>query len=472
MKTTAPSSLLQALVKRATETREGPSTSLPAPTAKPSRTAVAATTGPTSFDALDRSRRDLTREYAEANTTVQRVPVVARPLRVGVIGLAGMGGSGKVARECAEGLAAAGHQVHFFTGPTGFFDAQTARDAQARETFTFHKIDSVPQSPTEPTPDWIRVLGCDLAAQILATGLDVLQVHYAAGLLDAAFYARELVRAQGKDLKLAVTLHGTDVTTWGTHPTHGPRLAELVRQCDSVSAVSQWMAREAQRTFGLERAPSVVTNAIDTQRFNPAQWTNIRQRIAPNGEVVLGHVSNFREIKRPLDTVEILARMRRAGIPTKLLLVGDGPMMAEVAARAEALGVGDHVIAVGKQEPERLAKYLAACDISLVTSESESFSLAALESMACGVPVVGTRCGGLEEVMAKIDTDVSGTSRLLAKVGDVDALADICTALIKSPKRYARVQKQCVLAPLEDFPKERQAQGYLEVIEECRPVGR
>jgi glycosyltransferase involved in cell wall biosynthesis len=179
-------------------------------------------------------------------------------------------------------------------------------------------------------------------------------------------------------------------------------------------------------------------------------------------------VSNLRPIKRPLDAIETLAKVRASGIAARLLIVGDGPLLEAMSARAVELGVGDDVIWAGAQEPEFLARYIAASDLMLVTSESESFCLAALEAMACGVPVVGTHCGGLDEVMAKIDRGVDRTSKLLVDVGDTERMAATCVDLMTHPKRYQRVQKQCLATPLERYPQNRQAQGYLTLAESLR----
>lgn len=440
--------------------------------APPSAAATAAATAPATsldqftFARIDEDRSALTRNFhkAAAKATAKELSfTVARPLNIGVLGLGGMGGSAHVARTAAEGLAKAGHNVHMMTSPDDFWhDVDAMPGVKVFETL-------VPVSPREPDKSWVGPLTDQIVAYARDNKLDVINVHYCAGLLEAAIAAKEILAKEGHQLGVAATLHGTDVTTWGRSAKHGPALAEQLGKCDQVSAVSHVLADQAKAAFGLAFEPTVIWNSIDRTRWNPTQWSDVRKRIAKDGEVILCHVSNLRSVKRPLDAVDTLAKMRAAGIPAKLMILGDGPLLADVFEHARELGVDEQIIPMGRIDPEKLPKFVAAADINLVTSENESFCLAALEACACGVPTVGTHCGGLDEVMGRIDPGVDRTSRLLVNVGDSDGMAKVCIDLVKNKSRYKRVQNQCLGLAHKAFPRDLQVQGYLSLVDDAQP---
>jgi glycosyltransferase involved in cell wall biosynthesis len=218
----------------------------------------------------------------------------------------------------------------------------------------------------------------------------------------------------------------------------------------------------------LESKPKVISNSIDDINFRPGRFTNIRERIAPNDEAVLCHVSNLRAVKRPLDLVETLSRVIAAGIPAKLMLIGEGEMLPKIYERAIQLGVAQNIVVIGAQEPARLPDFIAASDLVLITSEKESFCLAALEALACGIPVVGTHCGGLDEIMRTVDPRPDRSSRLLVDVGDTDAMAKVCVELLSDPVRYDRIQRQGLSLPFSEYPRSAQANGYLTLIDDAR----
>ncbi len=388
---------------------------------------------------------------------------VSKPLNVSVMCLGGMGGSGNVARTCAAGLADAGHNVHLFSSREAFYDDERSLSVKLREA-------DVPKTPQEPDASWMKPLAKQLIAHVEADGIDVIDVHYAAGLLGAAIEAKDALAARGKHVKVIATLHGSDVSIWGKNAAHRDAIAEQLTRCDDVTCVSHSLADQAQRVFGLTARPRVVENSIDALRFHPGQWSNIRERIAPHGERIFCHVSNMRQVKRPIDAIDAFAKTRKAGLAAKLLLVGDGPQMEAMYERAVQHGVAEDILCTGPQPADKLAKFVAASDAVLVTSESESFCLAALEAMACGTPVIGTMCGGLEEIMATVDAN-DGMSSLLAPVGDTDGLARIALDLFSDSDRFERIQGECVRVPLERYPKDTQIRGYLERLEDLRPSG-
>lgn len=382
------------------------------------------------------------------------------PVSIGVLSLSGMGGSGNVARLSAQALAKAGHRVFLFCARDAFFPKEDIPDVSLLHI-------NVPHEPRAPDVSWVSSLAHELSAAIYLAGIDIVHVHYVAGLLEAALLAKQSVAEKGRAVKVIATLHGSDVLNYGKHPIYGHALAKQLFKSDKVSAVSEWLASEAQKIFGMREAPIVIKNSVDVERFKPQdeEYEGIRQCIAPDGERVLCHASNFRPVKRAADTVEIHAHLRSEGIPTKLLLMGNGPDLDKAHDRAKKLGVSDSIVSTGALAPSEIARYTAASDLALVTSEFESFSLAALEALSCGVPVVGARCGGLDEVVGDIGWKVDGFSRLLAGVGDTQAMAMICAELLRNAELYFQIQMQGIKAPLSRFHADHQTQGYLDLVD-------
>lgn len=408
---------------------------------------------------IEFSRHILARQFEIARLRIGKRNFGSNsPVGIGVLSLSGMGGSGKVARDYAQAMAGAGHRVYLYCASTSFFPMDDLPDVTMVNA-------RVPDEPRAPEPSWTSALAEDICRSVCREGIDVVHVHYVAGLLEAALVARQRLAEAGKPIRVIATLHGSDVSNFGRNPDYRPAIARQLASCDAVTAVSMWLAAEAKKVFGLRDPPVTIWNSVDVGRFNPGQWSDLRQRVAPDGENVLCHASNFRPVKRAVDTVEIQARLMARGIPTKLLLIGKGPDVARAKERAMELGTHHSVTATGPLPPNLLAKYVAASDIALVTSESESFSLAALEAMSCGVPVVGTRCGGIEEVVDGIDWKIDGASRLLAGVGDVDSMAEICASLLQDSEIYWSVQRQGVFASLTRFHADRQTEGYLDLVE-------
>ncbi len=459
--------------KLASHPRLAPPAILPAKLGLATTTTTTGTTGGApvaaldqfAFARIDEDRSTLTRAFHKAAAKAaikEQAFTVAAPLNIGVLSLGGMGGSASVARTAAEGLQKAGHHVHMMTSHGAFWN-----DAAAHPGIKLAEM-GVPESPKEPDASWVGPLTEQIVAYARENKLDVINVHYCTGMLEAAIAAKEILAKEGHKLGVAATLHGTDVTTWGRSAKHGPALAAQLQKCDQVSVVSHVLADQAKQAFGLSFEPTVIWNSIDRTRWNPTQWSDVRKRIAKDGEVILCHVSNLRAVKRPLDAVDTLAKVRAAGIPAKLMLLGDGPLLQDVYERAAELGVDEYIIPMGRIDPEKLPKYVAAADINLVTSENESFCLAALEACACGVPTVGTHCGGLDEVMGKVDPGVDRTSRLLVNIGDSDGMAKSCISLVKNKARYKRVQNQCLGLAHKAFPRDLQVQGYLTLVDDAQ----
>ena len=344
---------------------------------------------------------------------------MTRPLTIAVVCYPGLGGSGVVASELALGLAARGHRIHVVaTAVPGRLRAGPGQDV--RPEIRFGRIE-VPSSPVFEHPPYDVAVANHLVELARREPIDVVHLHYAVPHAASALLAGRVLGAAAP--AMVITLHGTDVTQLGAHPSLHVVTAFAVAAADGITAPSQYLRGAAAERFGLpaERI-EVIPNFVDLERFAPPGPPGLHARQA--GELaalfaraepgpILFHVSNFRPIKRPLDLIEVLARVRRS-LPARAVLVGDGPERDAVARRAHELGLGDAVCLLGRRDD--FAGLLGHADGFLLTSESEGFGVAALEAMAAGVPVFGYRVGGLPEVVA----DGAGT---LVPCGDVEALA-------------------------------------------------
>jgi L-malate glycosyltransferase len=378
-------------------------------------------------------------------------------LRVGILCLGGLGGSGKVATELARGLANFDASVFLLTSP----EARWVSDDES----SFHYIGvHAPKTPTVADSQWVERLAGDIIQQVETHNIRVLSVHYAVGLVEAALLARQKLAERDRSLSVCLTLHGSDVTKFGRDPNYTPILRKAILACDGVTAVSHWLADEAVRILGLKNRPTVIHNAIDLDLFQAfPRWT-----VTDNDTLNLCHVSNFRDVKRPLDAIEVLARVRGAGVPARLLMIGSGPNSDRACEYAGSLGVADKVVFLGAVSPNEVVRWLSVSDLQLVTSESESFCLAALEAMACGVPVVGTLCGGLEEVMGLLDKDMS--AQLLSVPGDTAAMAAKIVQLFNNPLVYQRLRDSLRGQIERRFSRSVQLQAYGDLFAVLEPT--
>ena len=323
-----------------------------------------------------------------------------------------------MATELGLALADHGHEVHFMTY------APPVRLDTLRRDVHFHQV-SVSAYPLFRYPPYDLALASKMAEVAEERRLDLLHVHYAIPHASAALTARELLGGGGP--KILLTLHGTDITVVGTDPAYRRTTRFAIDRCDGVTAVSQWLVDETIRVFQPTRPMRRIPNFVDLDRFRPGAGAGFHERLAEPGESVLMHVSNFRPVKRVVDVVRVFAKVR-AVRPARLVMVGDGPDRPAAEEEARRLGVGDRVSFLGERlEVERL---LAAADLFLLPSESESFGLAALEAMACGVPVIGTRTGGLPELVE------DGISGHLCTTGDVDCMAATAGGILADPARH------------------------------------
>jgi len=338
-------------------------------------------------------------------------------VRIGIVCHPTPGGSGVVAVELALALADRGHELHLLSY------APPMRLAAGDDRVRFHEVE-VSTYPLFRYPPYELALASRLTEVATEEGLDVVHAHYAIPHALAALLARDVVAP--RRLPVVTTLHGTDITIVGQDRAYAPMTCWALRKSDAVTAVSRWLHEETDRVFGTTHAIDVVPNFVDLDRFRPVRDAARRRAYAPATDGVLVHVSNFRPVKRSVAAVEIFAKVTREH-PSVLLMVGDGPDRAECEERARALKVRDRVRFLGaRSEVEDL---LPLADLLLLPSEFESFGLAALEAMACGVVPLAFAAGGLPEVVT------SGVDGVLAPAHDDDALAAAALALLRDPDR-------------------------------------
>ncbi|MBW4510993.1 MAG: glycosyltransferase [Scytonematopsis contorta HA4267-MV1] len=380
-------------------------------------------------------------------------------LRTAILCLGGLGGSGKVATELARGLANLDTKVLLLTSPQAEWVCKNEESS-----FSYLPVNA-PKSPTTADPNWVKPLAQEIIQHVKTHDIAVLNVHYAVGLVEAALLARqELAKGDSfactkgdRNLSVCLTLHGSDVTKFGYDPDYAPQLRNAIISCDEVTAVSNWLADKAVKVFDLEKRPRVIHNAIDLEFFHPFR----RWIAAPSKTLNLCHISNLRDVKRPLDAITVLARVIGAGVPARLLMIGDGPNLEKARKHARELGLANEVMFLGASSPNEVVRWLAVSDLQLVTSESESFCLAALESMACEVPVVGTFCGGLEEVMGVLDADMP--NKLLSAPGDTTTMATKIVQLFNSPSTYQQIRDSLRKKIKQSFSHSKQLEAYAKL---------
>src|SRR3954470_10235224 len=328
-------------------------------------------------------------------------------MKIGIVCYPTFGGSGVVATELGKALADRGHQVHFVTYN------QPARLDFFSENLFYHEV-SVSKYPLFDYPPYELALASRLVDVVRFEKLDVLHVHYAIPHASAAFMAKQILMTYGIYIPVVTTLHGTDITLVGKDRTFKPVVTFSINQSDGVTAVSENLRQDTYKYFEIEKDIKVIPNFIDLTRFSLKAKDHFKKAIAPSGEKVLVHTSNFRKVKRTEDVVRIFAEVIKK-IPSKLLMVGDGPERSGCEQLCRDLNVTDNVRFLGKQDA--IEEILSVADLFLMPSQSESFGLAALEAMACKVPVISTNAGGLPEL------NVDGVTGFLKDVGDVEGMA-------------------------------------------------
>ena len=369
-------------------------------------------------------------------------------MNIGITVYPTYGGSGIVGSELGRELAERGHNVHFISSflPT--------RVTELGERVHFHEVEMMSYPLFEHQP-YDLALATKMATVARSEKLDLLHVHYAIPHSISAILARESIK-QKRYVPVITTLHGTDITLVGADRSYLPITRYGLQQSDGVTAVSKFLQKATIETFDFDDV-EVIPNFICPCQYKRLEDSPLREELAPNGEQLLAHVSNFRPVKRPVDCVEIFAKVKKRHPKTRLVMVGDGPERGAVIFRAEKLGVSNDVLFVGKQG--KIADYLGVSDVFLLPSELESFGLAALEALACEVPVIATRIGGIPEVV----TD--GETGYLSEVGDTEKMAeDTLTFLENEGLRRAFGQKGREVA-IQRYGSDKIVPMYIEFYE-------
>jgi N-acetyl-alpha-D-glucosaminyl L-malate synthase BshA len=341
-------------------------------------------------------------------------------VKIGITCYPTYGGSGAVATELGIALAARGHEIHFITYRQPF------RLPAFLPNVYFHEVD-VGRYPLFEFPPYDLALAVRMHEVVQSHGLDLLHCHYAIPHATSAWIAREMLRQQKQDVKVITTLHGTDITIVGQDPSFNQITKFSIEKSDRLTAVSEYLRGETYSAFGCTACDvKVIHNFIDPDVYNRAKYPSVRKQLGDSGPVVM-HISNFRTVKRVRDVIRIFAAVN-AGIPSRLVMIGDGPDRPAAEEEMRKQGVEGRVDFLGKIDS--VAPLLASADLFLLPSTSESFGLSALEALASGVPVVGTRAGGMPEVVR------DGETGMLLPVGDVEGMANASLAILRDRDRW------------------------------------
>jgi N-acetyl-alpha-D-glucosaminyl L-malate synthase BshA len=375
------------------------------------------------------------------------------PLRIGVVCHPTYGGSGAVAAELGMAMAARGHTVHFFSHSLPF------RLAPGQPGIVFHDV-QVTAYPLFKYPPYALTLAAKLAEVFRSEPLEIMHVHYAVPHAVCAYLAKRLLRGSAVMPHSITTLHGTDITLIGLDSSFFEITRFGIEESDGVTAVSSQLAGETKKLFRVENEVRVIPNFVDTTKFSPARKQNAdRLNFAEPDEPLIGHLSNFREVKRVPDVIRAFHLLQKK-VPARLLMMGEGPEVEPARILAAELGIDERVRFLGAVRD--VSRILAQLDLFLLPSEYESFGLAALEAMSCGVPVIATRVGGLPEVVE------DGRSGFLCEVGDYRCMARMACELLGNAERHHLMALAARERAVEAFPRDRivdvYEQYYREVV--------
>jgi L-malate glycosyltransferase len=325
-------------------------------------------------------------------------------MKIGIVCYPTFGGSGVVATELGKALAKEGHKIHFITY------SQPSRLDFLNENLFYHEVE-FHNYPLFEYPPYELALASKMVSVVKNEKLDLLHVHYAIPHASAAYMAKQILKTHGIFIPVVTTLHGTDITLVGRDASYEPVVTFSINQSDGVTAVSNDLRKETYQFFKITNDIEVIPNFIDLEKFKKQKKDHFKKAICPNGESLIVHTSNFRPVKRIGDVIEVFNNIHKE-IPSKLLMIGDGPERTHAEAMCRELDINNDVRFLGKLEA--VEEVLSVADLFLMPSEKESFGLAALEAMACEVPVVSSNTGGIPEL------NVQGITGFLSTVGDTE----------------------------------------------------
>ncbi len=336
-------------------------------------------------------------------------------MNIGIVCYPTFGGSGVLATELGKALADKGHNIHFITYQ------QPVRLSGFHTNIFYHEV-RVPTYPLFDFPPYETALASMMVDVVNNHALDLLHVHYAIPHASAAYMAKQILLKQGRKIPVITTLHGTDITLVGRDKTYSPVVTFSMNESDVLTAVSHNLKEETYKNFVIDKEIEVIHNFVDVKRFHKKPVDAFKKLIAPKGEKIIVHASNFRKIKRVDDVVRVFMKINEA-IPARLLLLGDGPERPHVESICRDCVISENIKFLGKQE--QMEEILPIADLFLLTSEYESFGLAALEAMASEVPVISTNAGGLPEI------NINGYCGFMSNVGDIDDMAKNALEILK-----------------------------------------
>jgi N-acetyl-alpha-D-glucosaminyl L-malate synthase BshA len=369
-------------------------------------------------------------------------------MKIGIVCYPTYGGSGVVATELGKALAARGHQIHFISY------AMPMRLDQYLGNVFYHEVEMA-SYPVFEFPLYTPALASKIVEVARFEKLDLVHAHYAIPHAISAFLARQILN---NGLKVITTLHGTDITLVGLEPSYLPVMKFSIEQSDGVTAVSRFLREKTTTNYGIDKEIIVIPNFVDTEKYKRISCEQIRAKFAPKQEKVVVHVSNFRMVKRVPDVVRIFNEVRKK-LPSKLIIVGDGPDRSACELLVRELALQEHVKFLGKQS--ELVPILSSADLMLMPSQSESFGLSALEAMACEVPVVSSSVGGLPELQ------VHGETGFIAEIGDIDRMARYAVELLTNDQKHALFSAAARKRAVNSFDIEKIVNQYEGYYEQC-----
>lgn len=345
------------------------------------------------------------------------------------------GGSGVVATELARGLALRNHNVHVIS-----YDQPARLDTLVSNIF-YHEV-NISAYPLFQYPPYALALANQLVDLIKFQNIDVIHVHYAIPHATSAWLAKQIVGKEAAHIPIITTLHGTDITIVGKDSSYKNVVEFSINNSDGVTAVSEYLKEETKAVFDIKTDIEVIYNFIDLERFQKSDKNHFRKAICPDDEKIMVHISNFRKVKRVPEVVKVFDQVLKKGIKAKLLMVGDGPDRSETEKVARKLGICQHVRFLGKQE--KIEEVLSVSDLFVMPSGSETFGLAALEAMSCGVPVISSNIGGLPEL------NIHGKTGFLCEVDDLQAMSEYAIQILSNDEMQAEFSRNA-RARAEEF---------------------